>query len=271
MGLSANAFILLTGPFLDKHGPRLTLALAAMATFIGYILMHFTIKHKLNDGFICSAIYFLLIGIGANTGYMTTIAVNLSNFKDDRVRGMTLGILLLFSGLSATFYSQIYKNSFSKEGMNTAGYFLFCAISLATINLIAAWFIKKEDPAELMEKSVVTLDPEQVPKILVKGKSYDALGAKESTKQRLAHEREQIQTALSSSKWNIFKFPVFWYVALIFMWKQGYTYILNVSTITRSIASPTNASDPLYIVSEGATHVTIMSIAQAISRFVLAN
>lgn len=102
---------LFIGPFYDYFGPTFSLLIATILNGGGYALMYLTYTQHIPGNVISMSIYYFFVGSGASCLYLVTVAANLNNFKNQTVRGVTLGILLLFYGLSATIYAQV--NHFS--------------------------------------------------------------------------------------------------------------------------------------------------------------
>lgn len=98
---------LFIGPFYDYFGPTLSLIIATILNGGGYGLMYLTYTQHISGSVISMSIYYFFVGSGASCLYLVTVAANLNNFNNQTVRGVTLGVLLLFYGLSATIYAQV--------------------------------------------------------------------------------------------------------------------------------------------------------------------
>ncbi|KAI8811451.1 major facilitator superfamily domain-containing protein [Cladochytrium replicatum] len=147
------------GPLHDRLGPRPTALLAALLYSGGYLMMYLGYVGWLpgtqvqEDGRIEGAgvtvvaigFYYFVAGCGSCASYMAALGPCMAN-AGSRRSGLISGILLLFYGLSATFYAQIYFHFFTYPDLSAsgatddaAGFLLFTAISVFVSNLLGVF------------------------------------------------------------------------------------------------------------------------------------
>ncbi|EGF77091.1 hypothetical protein BATDEDRAFT_91916 [Batrachochytrium dendrobatidis JAM81] len=291
---------LLVGPIYDHWGSTVTMILAFVTSTIGYgcvwaaISGHFSITSVT----VLCVLYFL-IGVSSTAAYLAVVGINMINFPPERT-GLTLGILLLFYGLSGTINSQVFAAFYSGGSKEDAsGYILFLWVSLAIMNGIGCFTIFPT-PYAMCDYHPIKKTGSSTPKSLqvapINGmktnsseasllmpehsaKSYSATSENStlSAKRDMmvppsSHISESISPSTAETlhpesfyPLQILKSKYFWIYALVCIWQQGLTYVTNIGTIIAAASGPTATADSL--ARACALHVTLFSIGQSIGRF----
>jgi hypothetical protein len=206
--------------------------------------------------------------------------------------------LLLFYGLSATLYAQVFYNFYLQD---TGGYLLFLTLSVAILNFLGYIIMTTKVDAmddEPLEKGTLKEDSQpsnvpqhgkqsvtkfsekqvscsSIPELLIASKhenggsntmerrdSNSKIESSTDPKQEKTLQRTESSLAPNFSPWEILKSPTFWLYTTTFIFQQGLTYISNISQIIG--AAKGRAS--LLLAQQTAVHVTVISLAQSLGR-----
>ncbi|TPX30711.1 hypothetical protein SmJEL517_g05791 [Synchytrium microbalum] len=161
--------MIVSGPFYDTFGASWTMLVGGLIYGFGYLFMYLTYIGLIEDSSVTLvAIYYFLAGFGSTTAYMASMGkphpgINVMNFPPKQM-GLVTGILLLFYGLSATFYSQLYSTNL----MDTGSFLLFLTVSSVIVNTIAACLVFKAPPvaATKLAEAIPPSESEASPSLL---------------------------------------------------------------------------------------------------------
>ncbi|KAG0201502.1 hypothetical protein BGX28_005688 [Mortierella sp. GBA30] len=146
---------LIVGPIYDHQGPKPTMIVASVLTFLGYGGMVLAYERAWGGLGLLMVLY-CLAGIASTAAYLAALATNMSNFPASSA-GTLSGVLLACFGLSATLFSQIKTNLFTDEdaqigdgvsgsakGTRATGQFLmFLTVITTATYVLAAMFMSK--------------------------------------------------------------------------------------------------------------------------------
>lgn len=126
-----------SGIVLDRFGVRVTVLCGIVVNFLGYFLLYLVATETI------AAPYTVVFGIsvlwGNGSGWFDTavMGVNMSNFPEQR--GIVVGLLKSFFGLSSAMLSLLYFAFFNALGapQNADNFILFLAVGLSSIGLCA--------------------------------------------------------------------------------------------------------------------------------------
>jgi MFS family permease len=132
IGLYGSVF---SGMVYDRYGPRVCSVLGAFFSLLGYGLLYLAVSGQSAASVGLLVLYTVMWNHGA--GWLDTAAVATSarNFAENR--GMALGLIKSFFGLSGAILALIYKCFFNTRGDRFLG---FCAVYIAAVGLIAGLF-----------------------------------------------------------------------------------------------------------------------------------
>jgi len=87
-------------------------------------------------GFFAAFLFLILVGMGSQAGYMTSVSTNAHNFQS--ARGIAMGVPIACFGLSALLFAQI-NNNFYKE--DTQAFLLLVAKAIGGTILVSVLFL----------------------------------------------------------------------------------------------------------------------------------
>ncbi|KAF9209725.1 hypothetical protein BGZ49_001795 [Haplosporangium sp. Z 27] len=229
----------LFGPLVDIRGPKVVGLFAAGSLTIGYLGLAVTYS-----GFFCSmgvATAFLslvLVGMGSQAGYMTSVSTNAHNFHS--ARGLAMSVPIALFGLSALLFAQInslfYKN-------DTQDFMIVVAMAIGGTILISTAFLTvfpKEDPKH-------SLDPESVT-TTQHLEGDDVINHSTEEHQRLLQSTPISYTDTSSAESAIKHQPLsgfklfatthvakMLFLSILFLSGPGLMYLTNAGNVIRSI------------------------------------
>ncbi|KAF9907935.1 hypothetical protein EC991_010374 [Linnemannia zychae] len=128
----------LFGRLVDSKGPRTVGLLAAGLLMTGYAGLSLTYSGYFSTlGFFTSFAFLVLVGMGSQAGYMTSVSTNAHNFQS--TRGIAMGIPIAGFGLSALLFAQI-SNHWYKD--DTQAFLLLVAKAIGATILISLLFLQ---------------------------------------------------------------------------------------------------------------------------------
>ncbi|KAG0287400.1 hypothetical protein BGZ97_007103, partial [Linnemannia gamsii] len=146
----------LFGRLVDSQGPRTVGCVAAALLFTGYAGLSWTYSGVFKSfGFLTSFLFLILVGMGSQAGYMTSVSTNAHNFHS--TRGIAMGIPIAGFGLSALLFAQISSQWYKHD---TQAFLFLVAKTIASTILVSVFFLQvfpSEDlePPKDQESSVV--------------------------------------------------------------------------------------------------------------------
>lgn len=129
---------------------------AAALLFTGYAGLSWTYSGAFNSlGFFTSFIFLILVGMGSQAGYMTSVSTNAHNFQS--ARGIAMGIPIAGFGLSALLFAQISSRWYKND---TQAFLFLVAMTIASTILISVLFLQvfpseDLDPPKDQESSII--------------------------------------------------------------------------------------------------------------------
>ncbi|KAG9321962.1 hypothetical protein KVV02_002845 [Mortierella alpina] len=128
----------LFGRLVDSRGPRTVGLIAASLLMTGYTGLSLTYSGLFNTfGFVSAFLFLVLVGMGSQAGYMTSVSTNAHNFQ--AARGLAMGVPIACFGLSALLFAQI-NNHYYKD--DTQSFLLLVAKAIGGTILISVLFLR---------------------------------------------------------------------------------------------------------------------------------
>ncbi|KAF9951217.1 hypothetical protein BGZ70_001089 [Mortierella alpina] len=128
----------LFGRLVDSRGPRTVGLIAAGLLMTGYAGLSLTYSGLFNTfGFVTAFLFLMLVGMGSQAGYMTSVSTNAHNFQAGR--GLAMGVPIACFGLSALLFAQI-NNHYYKD--DTQSFLLLVAKAIGGTILISVLFLR---------------------------------------------------------------------------------------------------------------------------------
>ncbi|KAF8939678.1 hypothetical protein BGZ47_008082 [Haplosporangium gracile] len=128
----------LFGRLVDSKGPRTVGLLSAALLVAGYSGLSLTYSGAFSSfGFFTSFLFLILVGMGSQAGYMTSVSTNAHNFQS--ARGVAMGVPIAGFGLSALLFAQI-SNHWYKD--DTQAFLFLIAKAIGSTILISVIFLK---------------------------------------------------------------------------------------------------------------------------------
>jgi hypothetical protein len=274
-----------------------TKVMGLIAHLTGYLLLWATYERRIEiepSPIILGAFYFLA-GYGSVCFYMSSVGVNVINFKS-KYMGIVTAFLLLFYGLSGSIFSQIFAYQYADMGdgeSDVGGYLLFLAISGTVINFICTLFmsaVPKKMEYQLLEesknksktndiasipvpiKSALEHPHDDMEMALVDKNSPETMYSKEEAVSSSQESPPPVNRAesedLSLTPTQILMTGTFWLYAITYTLQQGFSYVTNVAFIIRANEGP--VADPVWVAKTAADHITLYSVANSGARFLFA-
>eukprot|EP00164_Ancoracysta_twista_P002476 GFYU01003287.1.p1 GENE.GFYU01003287.1~~GFYU01003287.1.p1 ORF type:complete len:539 (-),score=151.26 GFYU01003287.1:174-1790(-) len=127
---------IVAGLFYDRFGPRRTAWTGAAIAFTGYFLLYLAAS-KTIDSSLGTVCLFAAIGANSQTWYDSAVlATNVRNFPMNR--GLVVGLLKSFTGLSASVFTQVYVGFISPDAIE---FLLLLGLTIGVMGLIVSLFL----------------------------------------------------------------------------------------------------------------------------------
>eukprot|EP01113_Clastostelium_recurvatum_P040911 TRINITY_DN6427_c0_g1_i4.p1 TRINITY_DN6427_c0_g1~~TRINITY_DN6427_c0_g1_i4.p1 ORF type:complete len:466 (+),score=89.07 TRINITY_DN6427_c0_g1_i4:93-1490(+) len=229
MMVSGYASSIFIGTFYDKAGARITAATSAVFLFIGYFLLYLASRHLFWSDAVVVGLFLSLASLGSNGSYTVGLAGNIKNFPT-KSRGVAVGVLAGFYGLSAAIFTKIYQNTFSPDEVQL---FRFLSITLAAVCLGAGMFvftIKTDD----QEDTINVHAAEKAPLVPEGGAMHIHMHGK----------------GLDLSPLSLVRNAEFWLLAVTFLCitGPGLTVIGNLGSLAIALGADSTTQNDLVIV-----------------------
>ncbi|KAF9933229.1 hypothetical protein BGZ65_004194 [Modicella reniformis] len=233
-------------------------------------------------GFFAAFIFLVLIGMGSQAGYMTSVGTNALNYHS--ARGVAMGVPIACFGLSALLFAQI-NSRFYKE--DTQGFLLFVAKSIGITILISLLFLTVF-PRQVDRE---TLDPETTIASAPHQDCGDFVDEEAEERHRRIQERERLIPANtaqqhntpstlvhgSSSGFELFKtcrVAQMLFLSMLLLSGPSLMYVTNAGNVIRSIyrnhvADPTvppTEDDLIRLQKLQDYHVSLISLCSCLGR-----
>ncbi|KAH7056759.1 major facilitator superfamily domain-containing protein [Linnemannia elongata] len=128
----------LFGRIVDSQGPRTVGCLAAALLVAGYSGLSWTYSGAFGSfGFFTAFLFLILVGMGSQAGYMTSVSTNAHNFQS--ARGIAMGVPIAGFGLSALLFAQISSHWYKDD---TQAFLFLVAKAIGSTILISLIFLK---------------------------------------------------------------------------------------------------------------------------------
>ncbi|KAL7546847.1 hypothetical protein ACHAWF_010173 [Thalassiosira exigua] len=132
----------LTGYIYDHYGPRVSCIGAAVVVFCGYSAVAAAVLLEGSMIGLCD-IGFFSVGFGSGLGYVAGLGSITKAFLGKPTLGRAVAVVSAGYGLSSTLVGISFHNLSSLHG-----FFMFWAISVATVNIIGSFVFAKEEVEE---------------------------------------------------------------------------------------------------------------------------
>ncbi|CAK4076230.1 unnamed protein product [Aphanomyces euteiches] len=130
----------LSGPFIERHGPRHSLIVALCLLFVGYLAAFFSIHYKSYVGLYIG--YGVFCGAGYGIGYIAPVSALIKWYPD--LRGTAGGFGVCGFGLGAAIWGDMYEPLIAAVGIDW--FFLVFGAILSLILLISAFVLRTPPP-----------------------------------------------------------------------------------------------------------------------------
>ncbi|ORY42137.1 major facilitator superfamily domain-containing protein [Leucosporidium creatinivorum] len=271
IGAAGNMGVYLSGPFIgrfvDRNGPTRLLVFAMVALFAGYFAIQ-RLYAGGEDGLFATAgvvgvaLAELLVGIGSTAGLSAAGNTVAKSYRKNRATALSL-VLSTF-GLSAFFYSNLWRSAFRSAADPTSAFLLLLALGTGISMALGAVFVIPSPHPSLTEPADSREEDEQP------DEERDPLNELEESSPT---ERTPLKGAaaasagsISVSGWALTRELDFW---LLFLFNGlcsgvGLMYINNLGTVTRSLAS--KGTSPSDIALSQASLVSLLSLFNCLGR-----
>jgi MFS family permease len=222
-------------------GPRLSCVIASLMLFGGYFLAYCSIMKWFQTNYILMGIFFILVGNGSASSYLTAMQTNIRNFSQIG-RGRVVGTMASMFGLSSAVFGIVFKYGF-KNNFNQ--FFLFLAITTGSVPLVSTLFMNYAQGRVQIKASNASEEKEEEKDLMV---------------EKVADTQMQVNSShsLESRKNEIFKdvFTAyllvsidFWLLFVVFFAGagSGLTIINNLGSIALSYGGQMGSQNALVI------------------------
>ncbi|KAF9540144.1 hypothetical protein EC957_004620 [Mortierella hygrophila] len=128
----------LFGRLVDSKGPRTVGCLSAALLVAGYSGLSWTYSGAFGSlGFFTAFLFLILVGMGSQAGYMTSVSTNAHNFQS--ARGIAMGVPIAGFGLSALLFAQISSQWYKDD---TQAFLFLVAKAIGSTILISLIFLQ---------------------------------------------------------------------------------------------------------------------------------
>ncbi|KAI8865908.1 MFS general substrate transporter [Ramicandelaber brevisporus] len=209
----------LAGYVADKFNPRVGSAVALIGVTLGYGLMSHGFRSAVSGtvgssvSSLSMGLFFLLVGVGSQFGYMVSLAVTARNFDSDK-RAAYLSVPIAMVGLSAFGFSMVNAYFFAGQP-GPENLLLFMSVFMATLATAEATAIMDIAPTDTEDENGASALPSHFPSVPVK-----------------------------SQKKTFFRDPnaLLVFLAMMTLSGTGLMYINNVGTVARTILTRDKAA-----------------------------
>ncbi|KAG0305387.1 hypothetical protein BGZ98_004221 [Dissophora globulifera] len=280
----------LFGRLVDQRGPRTVGLFAAGLLMVGYAGLAMTYSGTFSPlGFFTAFFFLILIGMGSQAGYMTSVSTNAHNFQS--ARGLAMGVPIALFGLSALLFAQI-NNLFYKD--DTHAFLLLVSKAIGGTILISILFLnvfpgggdQKDHRDE--ETAVVAATVIAAPSSS-RHDDDELLGDEAEDRRRRTQERERLLAPHSVradhhriirravSGFRLFRtehVAQMLFLSVLFLSGPGLMYVSNAGNIIRSIyrdhmedpSIPPTEEELIYLQQLQNYHVSLISLCSCLGR-----
>ncbi|KAI1319347.1 hypothetical protein EDD11_004213 [Mortierella claussenii] len=270
----------LFGRLVDDRGPKIVGLLAAGFLMTGYAGLALTYSGVFSAfGFLAAFLFLILVGMGSQAGYMTSVSTNAHNFQS--ARGLAMGVPIACFGLSALLFAQI-NNHFYKD--DTQAFLLLVAKAIGGTILISVIFLAVFPGGERDD----VRDAEAAAAIAHEHDHGDNDGEEESEERRRTLERERLLTVRPTADSAVphprplSGFQLFatthvaqlLFLSILFLSGPGLMYVTNAGNVIRSIyrgnmidpSKPPTEDDLIRLQQLQNYHVSLISLCSCLGR-----
>ncbi|KAF9348797.1 hypothetical protein BGX26_012819 [Mortierella sp. AD094] len=276
----------LFGRLVDSRGPKIVGVFAAGLLMAGYTGLAVTYSGFFYSfGFFTAFLFLILVGMGSQAGYMTSVSTNAHNFHS--ARGLAMGIPIALFGLSALLFAQI-NNLFYKD--DTQAFMFLVAKAIGGTILISVLFLTVF-PEDDQKNS---LDPEAVIATAHQLNSDEVISHDAEEHRSSVEERERLLQTTPTSYSNIPStesvvvhhprsgFKLFTtthvaqmlFVSVLLLSGPGLMYVTNAGNIIRSIyrnhmedpSTPPTNEELIRLQQLQNYHVSLISLCSCLGR-----
>ncbi|CAK4516378.1 unnamed protein product [Aphanomyces euteiches] len=130
----------LSGPFVERHGPRHSLIVALCLLFVGHVAAFLSMQYKSYVGLYIG--YGVFCGAGYGIGYIAPVSALMKWYPD--LRGTAGGFAVCGFGVGAVAWGDVYEPLIAAVGMNC--FFLVFGSIISGILLISAFVLRTPPP-----------------------------------------------------------------------------------------------------------------------------
>ncbi|KAH9177436.1 hypothetical protein AeNC1_017542, partial [Aphanomyces euteiches] len=130
----------LSGPFIERHGPRHSLIVALCLLFVGHFAAFLSMQYKSYVGLYIG--YGVFCGAGYGIGYIAPVSALIKWYPD--LRGTAGGFAVCGFGVGAVAWGDVYEPLIATVGMNW--FFLVFGSIMSGILLISAFVLRTPPP-----------------------------------------------------------------------------------------------------------------------------
>ncbi|KAJ3072395.1 hypothetical protein HDU98_003711 [Podochytrium sp. JEL0797] len=241
---------MLVGPFWDRFGVRPTMLLSSVLFGAGFAGIYLAYCGVFTGGLAsigAVSAYYFVAGLGSCACFLVCYGVNLANFSP-QYAGFVSGVLGVFYALAIMVYSQIQAQLFPQPDITR--YLLFVTISAFAINFVAAFTIVRVVAPVVSGSTEMRLET-----IINDGDDVEKAGSLD-----MRMDVEGVPEVKQATAKEILFSPVFWLLALSYIWQQGVVYFNNIGSVTNSL----HFSDDTV-----SNQLLILSISQVLGRITI--
>mmetsp|Transcript_25947 Transcript_25947/g.54810 ORF Transcript_25947/g.54810 Transcript_25947/m.54810 type:complete len:552 (+) Transcript_25947:141-1796(+) len=268
----------LTGMAYDRHGPTISCLLAALIVFSSYATIHFIVRGKQQsegqDGDVDTIPYhemlllklaFAGVGFGSGLGYISGLGSTTKQFLlHPKYLGRAVGLVAAGYGSAATLVGLTYR-WFGLQHGSSSHFFLFWAIGVAVVNLVAAYMFRASRHHQQLEREEegASIDGDNLLQQPLLEEANGPVPANYAdSEERGSHAAlsvDQMEHSLQSGnnsvkkEWKSWKDSSFWLLFFSFacITGCGLFVINNLSTMAQSIGAPNEFAGTLIITLSG--------------------
>lgn len=147
-----------SGRMFDKRGPIPTALISSALIFAGYFLIYLALHGDLmrHVPFFLFVLFNFIVGQGSSYAYSTGVSTNIRNFTSKH-RGLVVGLLVSFQGLSSAVITSLYKTYFVHHG-GVVPYILTLSILLPALVFVGGMLQSFPKPLSEFDENDFMLD-----------------------------------------------------------------------------------------------------------------
>jgi len=133
-GNIGSALGIIAGLVFDRYGPIPTALISTALLFSGYFLIYCSLAGSIPSNFFLYLLLNFVVGQGSSYAYATSLSTNIRNFSSKH-RGLVVGVLVSFYGLSGAILTSAYELIFVRHG-GVLAYIFVLIVFTTSLSLI---------------------------------------------------------------------------------------------------------------------------------------